>query len=383
MGIKTKRVVVIGAGVAGLATARALRSEGHHVEVFEEAPEPRATGGSISIWPGASTILERLGVDPGRKGSRLREMQTLSPRGPRRAGVDLAVAERRLGAPSWHIARQDLVELLAEDVEVTYGATIASADPDRAQVRLADGTTVGGDVLVGADGRRSVVRRALRDEDPARPSGWVTWQGYLQGEPRWRFLDGVAGPKVRGRLGEGVQHTVTMMVGRAGLFGLAPAGSGRLLWWFDVRSRPGRRLWTDETDPMPALKGLFGGWADPVSTLLGLVSAPPSFAHVKHRVPKVWGRGPTTLAGDAAHSMPPAMAMGANQALEDAWALARGIGDLRRYERERTKVVRLPALMAGLEMSNYPAPPMPDAVMSSVFTTFLRRSSTYLLTTSR
>ncbi|MFG1706431.1 hypothetical protein ACFLIM_24865 [Nonomuraea sp. M3C6] len=80
------------------------------------------------------------------------------------------------------------------------------------------------------------------------------------------------------------------------------------------------------------------------------------------------------------------MAQGANQALEDAWLLARSLGDLRAYERARSKVVRRPARLAATEGTNSWQRPtaglLPDGLVTRLYTAWLRRASNYLLTAS-
>ncbi|TDD47844.1 FAD-dependent monooxygenase [Nonomuraea terrae] len=362
------RVVVIGAGVAGLALARGLLSAGHDVEVYEEAPEPRTAGGSITLWPGSTAILERLKVDLVGVGRRLETMESWSGDGRPLFTVDLTAAERRYGHPTVHVARSELVEVLADGVPVTYGARAEHVVPERAEVRLAGGGTVRGDVLVGADGRRSAVRAALWGDDPARLSGWVTWQGFTSSPTA---LTG--------------QRRAVMIPGGQGLCGLIPAGRGRLLWWFDVRSAPGRSFWEDDPRIVERLRERFAGWPDPVAAVLESLGEPDFFPHHRHHVPVAWGKGPTTLAGDSAHTMPPTMAQGANQALEDAWVLSHSIGDLRAYERARTKVVRRPARLAATEVTNvqqFFAGLIPDRLATRMYTAWLRGASNYLLTVS-
>ncbi|MCK2212484.1 FAD-dependent monooxygenase [Actinomadura sp. ATCC 31491] len=362
------RVIVVGAGVAGLALARGLLAAGHEAEVYEESPGPRTAGGSVTLWPGSTGILDELKADHTRIGRRLETLESWGSDGRRLVTVDLTAAERRYGHPTVHVARGELVELLAEGVPVTYGARVEHVDPGRAEARLADGTTVRGDVLVGADGRRSVVRGALWGEDPAELTRWVTWQGFLT---------------VPTALTEG--SAAVMMSGVKGLCGLIPAGEGRLLWWFDVRSAPGEPLWAGDPHVAERLRERFGGWADPVPAVLEHLSDPDFFPHYRQPVRDVWGKGPTTLAGDAAHTMPPTMAQGANQALEDAWLLARSLGDLRGYERARAKVARRPARLAATELTDMHRPAaglVPDRLATWLNTAWLRRASTYLLTAS-
>ncbi|MFC7593386.1 FAD-dependent oxidoreductase [Nonomuraea antimicrobica] len=293
-------------------------------------------------------------------------MESWATDGRRLLTVDLTVAERRFGHPVVHVARSELVGLLAEGVPVTYGARAERVVPERAEVHLADGRTVRGDVLVGADGRRSVVRAALWGDDRARLRPWVTWQGFTT-EPTALTEAGRA----------------VMIAGGRGLCGLMPAGEGRLLWWFDVRAAPGGPFWADDPRVAERLRERFGGWADPVPAVLGSLSDLDFFPHHRQPIPGVWGKGPTTLAGDAAHTMPPTMAQGANQALEDAWLLSRSLGDLRAYERARSKVARRPARLAGTALTDMQRSfvgLLPDGPVTRMYTAMLRRYSSYLLT---
>ncbi|MEV0387846.1 NAD(P)/FAD-dependent oxidoreductase [Nonomuraea sp. NPDC050643] len=362
------RVIVIGAGVAGLALARGLLHAGHEVEVYEEAPELRTAGGSVTLWPGSTAILEELKADYSGIGRRLETMESWARDGRRLLTIDLTVPERRYGHPTVHVARSELVELLADGVPVTYGAAAEHVVPERAEVRLAGGRTVRGDVLVGADGRRSAVRRALWGDDPAALSGWVTWQGFTT---RPTALT--------------EERRAVMIAGGNGLCGLIPAGGDRLLWWFDVRSAPGKPFWSDDPHVADRLRERFGDWAEPVPGILGSLDDIDFFPHHRHAIPGVWGKGPTTLAGDSAHTMPPTMAQGANQALEDAWLLTRSLGDLRGYERARSKVVRRPARLAATEATNMQSGwvgLLPDGLVTGFYTALLRRYSNRLLTAS-
>jgi FAD-dependent urate hydroxylase len=135
-----------------------------------------------------------------------------------------------------------------------------------------------------------------------------------------------------------------------------------------------------------------------VPDILEAITEIDFFPHHKQPFSAAWGKGPTTLAGDSAHTMPPTMAQGANQALEDAWLLAGAIGGLRSgsgrdelagalraYERARSKVVRLPARLAATEITDRHRPfagLFPDRLATWLYVKWLRRVSTYLLTAS-
>jgi len=358
------RVLIVGGGVAGLAAARGLTAAGHDVEVYEAAPELRTEGGSVTIWPGAIGILREFEVDMDGAGRRLETMENVSPGGRRRGTIDLSVAEREFGGLyALHIARRELVERLAEGVHVDYGRRIAKVDPERAEITFADGSTARGDVLIGADGRNSVVRDALGGS-PAKLNGWVTWQAFTSLPTEY------------------TEGNRSMMVSDGkSLASLAPLGHGKMLWWFDLRAKPGSDFWTDAPGFMDRMRKRFGHLPEPFPTLLEQAESLDFYPHHGRRVPATWGKGPTTLMGDAAHTMSPAMAMGTGQALEDAWVLSRSAGDLRAYERARSKNVRKVARMANLELPSRQGRLgglASDARATKSFASLLRSASGYL-----
>jgi FAD-dependent urate hydroxylase len=113
------------------------------------------------------------------------------------------------------------------------------------------------------------------------------------------------------------------------------------------------------------------------------------FAHARHRVPKVWGGARSTLVGDAAHVMPPALAQGANQSLEDAWVLANTLSaddvtaSLRRYEATRRRRVGIVSRLAALATTQQGRPwtrvnRLPSRPTTWLYATGLRASSTLL-----
>jgi FAD-dependent urate hydroxylase len=385
------RVLIIGAGVGGLAAARALLADGHEVTVFERADGLRTAGAAVTLWSNGTGVLGELGVSLDGVGSPIDILQQRAYDGRVLATVDVARSATHYGQHNICLPRRRLLERLAEGLRegvLTFGrsCTEVADHPDGVRATFADGSAATGDLLIGADGRGSVVRDAVWGRDPAEPTGWATWQGATS----------IPIDVTRGRIG-------AMLVGPQGSCGLMPCGEGLLQWWFDVRWTPDMPL---PASPVAMLRERFGGWAAPVPAVLAAVSDADAgfFPHVRHAVPTTWGKGRITLVGDAAHSMPPTRAQGANQALEDAWFLTRTLREasqltaaakregrdaagivamaLRRYESARASRAGLVARHAGKEDINQYRPLLikliPDGLAARYYTTFLGQVSNYL-----
>ncbi|OPC80478.1 hypothetical protein B4N89_05505 [Embleya scabrispora] len=392
------RILVIGAGIGGLAAARALHTDGHDVTVYERASALRTSGSALTLWSNGTGILADLGVPTEGLGAPIDLLEQRDYDGRVLMRIDVSLAAIRYGHPHLATPRRDLIRRLAEalpthrvDTEVntdseTKGAnenaatttiafdkpcTAIAQSPDHARATFADGSTDAADLIIGADGARSVVRRHVWGSDPTTPTGWVTWQG----------LTPIDIDVVHERRG-------LMIVGPEGMCGLMPAGNGLLQWWFDVRRDPAE---PPPASPIAALRKRFGHWAAPVPHVLATVTDADVeyFAHHRHKVPRTWSLGRTTLLGDAAHTMPPTVAQGGNQALEDAWALARALRRtadipeaLADYRSSRARRASLTARRAGSETTNKYLPTLsrltPDALISRYHTRWLRQISTYL-----
>jgi 2-polyprenyl-6-methoxyphenol hydroxylase-like FAD-dependent oxidoreductase len=199
---------------------------------------------------------------------------------------------------------------------------------DRVVARFVDGREERGDVLVGADGLRSVVRRGLFGEEPLRFARYASWQSLVHYPPDDDTPVGlfrvVWGPGAR------------FLFYRVGV---------EQLYWEGIFATK-----ADGSDPpggrKQAVLDRFGDWAGPVGSIIAATDESAiGRADVYDRPPtKRWGEGRVTLLGDAAHPMTNAAGQGANQTIEDAVVLGRcfeGAGDvigaLRAYEQKRIK----------------------------------------------
>lgn len=309
------RILIVGAGVGGISAARGLLRDGHDVTVFERRPDVTAGGGAVTIWSNGSTVLRQLGVDMGGAGQPLSAVRVSTPSGRSVATVDLTAIIDRLGAPVRMVPRRVLLERLLEGFpreRIRCGSRAAGITNTHNGIWLEfeDGSSVEGDLLIGADGLHSMVRGVV-GAPPAKPTGWCSWQGL------------VSLPDV------GDKHTAQMIIGEHGNLGLWPAGGSDLQWWFDL---PWSRDFVRPQRPIEMIRSHFGGWSEAADRVLATLTdedlAPSPFPHFRHPIPGP-GRGPVTLLGDAAHTMPPTLAQGTNQALLDTMVLCKALSDHR------------------------------------------------------
>jgi len=367
------RILVVGAGVGGISVARGLLRDGHHVTVFEQRPDARAGGGAVTIWPNGATVLEQLGVDMDGAGQLLSTVRVVTSAGRPLVALDLTAIVDRLGASVRMVPRRVLLERLlagfpTDHIQYDRRAAKVASTPDGVRVEFANGSVVEGDLLIGADGLHSKIRDVVGARD-AEPTGWCSWQGLAT-------LPYVAD-----------KHVALLAIGEHGNLGLWPAGGTDVQWWFDLP-------WSDgfirPERPIDVIREHFTGWCDAVDGVLAMLTdddlADSPYPHFRHPIPGS-GQGPLTLLGDAAHTMPPTLAQGTNQALLDTMVLCKALSDsgktngdlskaLRWYEKTRRRSVSAVSRVTSLQVSHSesvlrPAAVIPDRYMTWALTAFL------------
>jgi 2-polyprenyl-6-methoxyphenol hydroxylase-like FAD-dependent oxidoreductase len=323
-----RSALIVGAGIGGLSAAIALRRSGWDVRVFEQADSPRELGFGVGIAPNAVAALRELGVG-----------DTVVARGfePRRGELrrmDGSVIKRAelppnaLGGPMLVALRPALHGALLEAVgpdTVTFGTRVTGFINSNGRVRLhANDQDLEGDLLVGADGIGSVIRRQLHvNEPPPRPSGIVAVRGAVHG--------------ALGHLGD--RHAVLYM--GQGVESMFVRASDTGIYWFlslaETLVAPHLRH-----DPSGIVAAMAREFDDPFRAITSLTTDLRVDALVDRDPLPAWGTGGVTLLGDAAHPMLPQTGQGAAQAIVDAVVLAQTLAQeptvdqaLRSYERQR------------------------------------------------
>ena len=324
---RSPKIVIIGAGIAGLATAVALRRHGVEVAVYEQAGEISEIGAGVQMTPNAMRALTALGLGEAAMAVAFEpESQVLrnwkSGRVIYRAPMK-SVFRDRFGAPGCSFHRADLLAVLAAPlppgVAHLNARCIAVETRGRTGVaRFADGSTAEGDIVVGADGIHSGVRRQLFGADSPRFTGCMCWRGLV---PADRIPPGLIEPASSNWLGPH-GHVVHYYVRR-----------GEMVNFVAIHDT---EEWTAESWITEADQGeLMATYADWHPKLRRLFECSDQYfkwgLFDREPLPR-WTEGRVTLLGDSAHAMLPFLAQGAAMGIEDgcvfAEVVARSPGDL-------------------------------------------------------
>ncbi|MHA3702925.1 FAD-dependent oxidoreductase [Jatrophihabitans sp. YIM 134969] len=383
-------MVIVGGGVAGPAVALAARQQGMDAVLLERrgAADPEA-GSVVTVGPNGLDALDVLGVLDA-----VRQIGVPSRRNRMFGATGRLLGELSLGVPladgtvALTVKRSALAVLLtdaarAAGAEIRYGAEVVDVEPtpDRVTVELADGATVAGDVLVGADGVRSRIRTVVdRSAPAARYLGLTNFGGRTLAADVPAGLD----------LAPEAWHFV---FGHRSFTGFHPLPNGDVVWFVNV-PRPEitreERASTSDATWHTWLTDLVADDAGPGPALVGaghLELAGDNTWDLR-RVP-TWWRGRTVLVGDAVHAPAPSSGQGAAMALEDAVVLTRelaahGPDGFARYEQaRRARVEKIVANGARSSSAKIPGPigrRVLETVLWLVFRTVATERSTAWIT---
>jgi salicylate hydroxylase len=343
-------IAIVGGGIGGTAATLSLLRAGFDVQLYEQASELREVGAGIQISPNASRILHRLGLADALAGMGVKPLAWHQRRwddGRTLLRTPLAQAmENAFGSPHYQMHRADVLRtfvdaLPSERLHVDHRLTSFVDHDDRIELHFQNGVCINADVLVGADGIHSTVRRSLFGAEQPRFTGCMCYRGLVPAER-------VAHLQIP------VEAQIWMGPGRH--FVHYYVRNKQLLNFVAVMDEDSwtNESWTDRGNVADAVAA-YQDWHPQLCGILraadetfvwGLFDRPPM---------QRWSVGRTTLLGDACHAMLPFMAQGAAQAIEDGAALAvcllegqeNVVEALRRYERCRLpRTARVQALAA-------------------------------------
>jgi salicylate hydroxylase len=322
------KILIAGAGIGGLATACCLMRQGFEVEIYEQAPVLSEVGAGIQISANAMHVLRylglgesvsRIGVQPGAYVFRLHDtgeiIQTFALS---------AEHERQHGAPYIQLHRADLHDLLVakarehkSDVVHLNHKVIGFAErPAEVEVQLADGLSAQGDLLVGADGLKSVIRGQIVGNAPPTYTGDSVWRVTVPSDriPRDLLLDQV----------------MSVFMGPGGHVVCYYLRGGELLNFAGTVEAPvSEESWTLKF-PWENLKSDYEGWHPAIQAIIDAADKDQCYRWAMHNRPPIrnWSTQRVTILGDAAHPTLPYLAQGAAMAIEDGAVLSRALSQV-------------------------------------------------------
>jgi len=308
------KVTVLGAGVAGLAVARALALRGAAVTVVEQAGAIAEVGAGLQVSPNGAAVLRGLGLGAALEAVALRAQAVALCDGPTGRLVTRLEVGRLVPDQGYHfVHRADLIEVLRQGavevgVKLRLGVRVGAVSLNG--VRPVMGIAGGAEdcaLLIGADGLHSATRAALNGASAPFFTHQVAWRALIVGD---------GGPDVA---------EVHMGAGRHLVSYPLRGGSLRNIVAVEERQAWAAESWSLRGDPA-ALRTAFASFSPRVRGWLDQVEDVWLWGLFRHEVARVWQRalpqGGVAILGDAAHPTLPFLAQGACMALEDAWVLA-------------------------------------------------------------
>jgi 2-polyprenyl-6-methoxyphenol hydroxylase-like FAD-dependent oxidoreductase len=321
---RSRKALIIGAGIAGPITAILLKRAGFEAQVFEAWPYSTGIGGGLQIAPNGMHVLAAAGLAEEiiSRGSVAEAFEFYSQSGGRLGAINMNM-QQRFGQPAVNMRRATLNEAIVnkawcENVELFFEKRLVRIE-DRADqpivAHFADGSSAEGDFLIGADGVHSAVRTHVLPDGPTPfDTGLIGFGGFV---PRSLIED------------TSIRQRVQTTFGQSGFFGCGFCSSDAedgVMWWSTQPAPVGIDAATYRAMSQAALKrhllNFHAGWRDPIPQILEAAENIVITATLDVATLPTWSRGRTLLIGDAAHATSPHAGQGASIALEDAFRLA-------------------------------------------------------------
>ncbi|MCX7314923.1 MAG: FAD-dependent monooxygenase [Alphaproteobacteria bacterium] len=324
--MKQYRILIAGAGLGGLTAASCLMKSGHKVEIHEQAATLGEVGAGIQVSANAMHVLRDLGLEepirasgvaPGAYVFRLHDTGEVIQR------FSLSEEHERMhGAPYTQLHRADLHHLLAARarqadpnvVHLNHRTTGFTESADGVELHFADGTSAKGDILIGADGVKSVIRAQMFGAAPATYTGDAAWRLVVPAERLPKDL---------------LEKVMSVFMGPSGHVVCYYLRGGTLLNLVGCveTEEVSEESWTVKR-PWNEFKAQFVGWHPALQTIIDAADKDQCYLWSLYNRPPIrdWSTKRVTLLGDSAHPTLPYLAQGAAMAIEDGAVLTRALG---------------------------------------------------------
>ena len=311
------RIAIVGGGIGGLTAALALRARGLDASVFEQAEAVREIGAGVSIHPNAARLLKRIGLDDQLRkiGSPINGITLRSSKGEAITtpeGPATPTFSQQTGQ-GYNVHRADFLNLLFAalpngTVKLGHRCVQLKEDSDGVRLSFANGAAAEADVVIGADGIRSVVQRQIGLESRPSSEGIMAYRGLIPAQ-RLAWAGDLRDP--------------ALWIGSGRSFLLYPVAGGRLINMvaFVPTDTEAEESWSAPGD-LKALAAEYAGWDKPVEDTINSLDETFRWGIYDRAPLPHWSTGRVTLMGDAAHPMVPHVGQGAGQSIEDAITLA-------------------------------------------------------------
>jgi FAD-dependent urate hydroxylase len=310
-----KKITIIGGGIGGLTAAIALQQRGFDVTVYEAAPDIKAIGAGLWVAPNAINVFERLGIADKIKnaGNQLVTSCLGDHKGNALTTVDFSKIAAKYKNGTTTIHRGTLQNILLNAVKPNTVKTnyrlksIENAENTEGGiiVHFENGETIETDILIGADGIHSVVRKHLFGDIPLRYSGQTCWRGIAKMQ--------MQNPK----------HTAELWGTKGGLrAAYTQVNAEEVYWYITLKTGKGTKI------PPQEVQSYLTNLVSEFNSEIQIAIINTDNQHIIQSdlfdikpLPQ-WYRGNIVLLGDAAHATTPNLGQGACQAIEDAYYLA-------------------------------------------------------------
>ena len=304
------KFTIVGAGIGGLTAAIALRQKGFEVEIFESFPEMKKMGAGIVLANNAMQVFQRLGLSEMiyKNSNHISSLKLVDEKLATLTEINLKSFEQKLGTHYAAIHRGTLQELLLKNFPTEHlhlGKRVKQLIEidDKIQLYFEDGTSHQTNVLIGADGIHSVIRKHFFPKTAIRNAYQVCWRGITKMKLPERF-----------------QHEINESWGKGTRFGIVPLADGEVYWFALANYKNDFRTEFHEAN----LEKMFSDY-DPI--VAKIIHSTPTDKIIVNEINdlkpiKKWHTNNVCLIGDAAHATTPNMGQGACQSIEDALALS-------------------------------------------------------------